>query len=182
MANLNDLQDPTGGAEMDTWDVLPAGFYQAAITKTERKPTKQNPSNQYLSLEFSVADGERAGQKFWANLNLWHENPQTVEFAHKELNSIKRACGVARINDSDELQGILIGVELAVEDTNNFGKKNRIRSYQPLSNAAPQAQNTALAAAAPYAGAAQPSQPIMPAGGNKMADGRPVPPAADTEF
>ena len=97
MADLKDLIDPTNGAQMEDWSALPPGEYLAAITQSERKPTKANPANHYLQLAFTIADGEHKGRKFWTLLNLWNQNEQAAHIAHREWNSIKQACGKAQV-------------------------------------------------------------------------------------
>ena len=125
---------------------LPAGDYKAAITASEMKQnSKKNGS--FLSLEFSVLDGEQKGRKLFANLNLSNPNTQAVEIAKSELSAICRAVNVLTPNDSAELHNKPIWVTVGLEKRKDTGDmSNRIKGYKSL------ADGNGTAAAAPANG------------------------------
>jgi len=108
---------------------LPAGSYLAHIVKSEMKQTKAKTGH-YLSLHFTVLEGEKKGRMFFANLNLDNPNPIAVEIANKELNSICQACDLQGVEDSDELHQIPMLVTLKVDAaTAQWPEGNSITAY-----------------------------------------------------
>ncbi len=148
MGNLSGY-DASGGPTMDDRSALPPGEYVATIVKSEKRPSRANPQNEMISLEFSVHEGEHEGRRFWTNLNLWNTNSQAVEIAQRELNSICHAIGKLRVDDSEDLHGIPMRVKLGFRK--NSTDETEPKSYAPL-NAAP-------AASAPASGGGGSSAP-----------------------
>ena len=64
--NANNVAPSTG------FDAIPAGKYQAVISQSSIKATR-NGSGSYLELTFEIIDGEYKGRKLWSRLNI--ENP-----------------------------------------------------------------------------------------------------------
>ncbi len=95
-----------------TFDLMPAGWYLAAIDESEIKPTQTG--GQMLVLRFSIVDGYGKGQKFWKRLNIVNKNPKAVEIAFGELSAICGATGFQGINDSAELHNIPMNVKVKV--------------------------------------------------------------------
>jgi hypothetical protein len=132
---------------------LPAGDYKAAITASEMKQnSKKNGS--FLSLEFSVLEGEQKGRKLFANLNLDNPNKQAVEIAKSELSAICRSVGVMTPQDSAELHNKPLWLTVGLEKRkDNNEMSNRIKGYKSLAdgNAAVAAAPVAAGGAAPWA-------------------------------
>ena len=110
---------PTPANTADNKEVLgdrtpiAAGDYIMHIVKTEMKPTNAKTGH-YLSVQLKVLEGEKKGRVVFTNLNLDNPNPQAVEIANKELNSICQACGKEGVEDSDELLHIPMKVTVKV--------------------------------------------------------------------
>lgn len=132
MVELN--YDANGQQGMAERDALPPGEYPAAICKADRKEAKSGNGNAYVNLEFEVTDGPMKTRRFWSMLNLWNDNPQTVEIAQRELTSICHATGRLRVGDTDELLGIPMLVKVDVK-TDSYGTKNVVKGYKPLNGA-----------------------------------------------
>ena len=116
-----------------------------------------------LSFTYEVMDGDYQGSRVWDNLNLWHNNPKTVEIAMRQLKSIATASGYPNPNyipDSSELHGREMKVKLAIRTDSNGNEYQDIKAYLPL-NAASSVSSAAGAAAslAPSAGAQPASAP-----------------------
>jgi hypothetical protein len=137
--------------------ILPPGRYPVAITKTEMKATKAG-TGEYLSIELTISSGTGANRKLWANLNLDNPNQQTVEIARRELSAICHAVGVLQVNDSDELLGREMMVDVGVGKRKDTGEdQNTIKAYSALGSAPAKAAMPAAkpaAKAAPWAKAA----------------------------
>lgn len=122
-----------GKEKMNDFSVIPKGKYIAEITKSENKPTSAKDGS-YLNLTLKIIEGEYSGRFLFARLNLDNKDPQTVEFAEKELNTIVIACGKEGedIEDSDELHGIPMEVTIKIKPANgNFDESNEIKMYDP---------------------------------------------------
>jgi len=141
---------------------LAAGDYIFCITKSEFKATKAKTGH-YLNLTLAVQEGERKGSLMWVLMNLDNPNPIAVEIANKELNSICQACGLAAVEDSDELHGIPFGATVTVKPGGvNYAPSNGISTYMPaddISVAPPVEEGTDVA---PKQEAGETSKPKMP--------------------
>lgn len=133
MASFGGTYDANNGETMGDTSALPAGEYVAAIVKSERREAKSGNGNAYINLEFEVQDGPSQGRRFWTMLNLFNKNPDAVEIAQRELNSICQAIGRLRVDDSEDLHGIPMIVRLGVKE-DSYGVKNVTRGYKPLNS------------------------------------------------
>lgn len=70
--------------------LLPVGDYVVEITESDFKATK-NGLGKYISLEFTIIDGERVGRKFFVNLNVLNRSEKTVEIANRAVKDLLRA-------------------------------------------------------------------------------------------
>lgn len=156
-----------------TNEPLPAGWYQAMITETEFKATKDNTGRR-LNLTWEVIDGTHKGRKIFTGLNLVNKNPKAAEIARKELNTICAASGFAKghtLRDSTELHNAPIWIQVKVQPaTAEYPAKNEVNGYHPWTNPDPvtggpirQKPQAAPAAATPGPGPAAAAQ-AAPAG------------------
>lgn len=76
------------------------------ITGSEFKPSKNNPNNGFLELMLSIIDGEHKGQSGAYRINLFNENPQTVEIASRQLSAVCHVCNQMMVSDSSQLHNI----------------------------------------------------------------------------
>ena len=118
---------------MQSCEALPSGSYVAVITDTEMKSTKAG-NGEYLQITFEVEDdGQYNGRKLWARLNLNNANKKAEEIAARELSAICAALGIGGIEDSDELHGQALVVDVGVEENPTNGKlTNRIKGYSGI--------------------------------------------------
>jgi hypothetical protein len=156
MANLNFNANEVEPAAPIT--ALPPGRYPVAISKTEMKPTKAG-TGEYLQIELTVTSGTAANRKLWARLNLVNPNQQAVDIARRELSAICHAVGVLQVNDSDELLGREMMVDVVIEKNGQTGEDtNKVKGYAAIGAQAPKAAmpaaKPAAAKAAPWAKAA----------------------------
>ena len=129
MANLNGFNatevEPTGNFEP-----IPAGKYQAAITESEMKPTK-NGGGSYLQFTFTITEGEYKNRVLWARLNLNNPNATTVKIAMSELSAICHAVGVMQPRDSVELHNLPLVIVVKLRKREDSGElTNEIKGYE----------------------------------------------------
>lgn len=165
MARLPSSFNSDEHGEMQDFEAIPAGEYQAKIKESEMVKNKKETGS-YLKLTFEVTAGDYRGRLLWSNLNLDHPSEQAVEIAQKELATICRAVGKSAIDDSNELHGIDMLVKVTVKAANpNYPASNVIRNYKPLPGLArPTAPGGSGGAAATPSnpGVAKPAPPKKP--------------------
>jgi hypothetical protein len=159
---MSDISDVIGGS-FDTASVptmndntpMPPSTYRMMITDANIKPTKRN-DGQFLELELTVSEGDMQGRKVWARLNIVNPNAKAVEIAMRELATIGQALGLTAISDTSELKERELLVKVVIENDNDYGAQNVIKSYKPL-NA--DASSAPAPTAKPVAPAAKPATP-----------------------
>ena len=156
-------------AGMEDWSPLPTDAYNAMITKSEMKETK-NKDGHYLQLNMKVIDGQYKGRTIIDRLNLDNPNPVAVEIANKALNSMCQACQKVGVQDSEELHGIPMEVKVKfIPETDNQPASNNVTFYGPYKG-----EKTADTAG----GGEQPAANAPPAFAQSQAVAKKAPPKA----
>jgi len=156
--NAQNVPPATGVA-----DPIPSGWYIAAMDESELKPTKAGDGH-LLLCRFNVLDGQYAGRKLFARLNIGNMNPVAVEIAYKELSAIAHATGVIQVQDSQQLHGRPLKVKVRLRAASgDYDANNEITAYRNVND--PTAVNTASTATAPPSlppAALPPAAPTLP--------------------
>jgi hypothetical protein len=146
-------------------DALPAGWYNVMMDESEMKPTKADASGNtgaYLKCRYAVMDGQYAGRKIYANLNLRNANPIAQEIAYKQLSAICHAVNVLNMQDTQELHGKPLKIKVKMRKaTDEYEASNDIGAYKNINDTSVGA-SAAAGASAPPAGFGAPAG--MPAG------------------
>jgi hypothetical protein len=139
MAELPSVFSADDHEPMSEFGILPSIWYLGHIRKSEVKKTKAGTGlrlNMQVEIESSEDDNFVEEEcKFkkrlvFIGLNIQNPNAQCVEISQRELKSIADACGIAEIEDSDELHDITFGFKLGVEvGTDGYDDKNVIKKY-----------------------------------------------------
>ena len=138
------------------FDPIPAGDYPVIITESETKLTKDS-TGQYLQLKLEVQDGEFRGRILFDRLNLWNNNAQAKEIAHRQLAQIAHAVGVLQVADSEQLHfKPLIATVKVRPARDNFEASNEVKGYKQGAGAPVQQQ--------PFAAPRAPAAPQQPGG------------------
>lgn len=148
-------------------EALPAGKYICALTDSvQQENSKKN--GHHMKLTFTVQDGEYKGRKVIETLNMWHTNETAAEIAWREFSALCYATNVLQIQDTAQLHGQPFLLELAVEQSEQYGPSNRVKGYHALIDG----EQPAPPAPTPPA-AAPPAPPAAP-----PATAAPTPPQA----
>lgn len=132
MANLGPSGFDASGIEPTSdFDVLPPAWYVAEVNASDMRPNSKG-TGEYLWLEFTIIDGPYAARKVWTQLNLINPSPQAVEIAQRELSGLCRAAGKLRVQDSIELHGIPLEINLKIKNDAEYGKSNVIRGFREV--------------------------------------------------
>ena len=101
----------------------PLGNFQAQISGTAIEASKDQKSGMFV-VEFTTPAGS-----ITKRYNLWHDNPQTVEIANKQLSALCHATGIFKLdwgNEGAALRGAMCAIEVAdqmVKDPNGGSAK-----------------------------------------------------------
>ena len=115
-------------------DIIPAGWYNAAITASELKPTKDG-SGAYLELRFTVLDGDQKDKKVYARLNIQNANAKAVEIALAQLSAIAHAVHVLQVQDSSQLHGRPLKIKVKVRPADGqYEAANEIAAYKDINS------------------------------------------------
>lgn len=115
---------------------LPAGEYQAIITESEMKATKDG-QGQYLQLKLQILNGAHQNRTLFDRLNLVNKNDVAVQIAKGTLSSICRAVNVLTPNDSSELHNKPLTIIVKIKNDQNGNPQNEVKGYKPRHTAAP---------------------------------------------
>ena len=116
--------------EPNSFDVLPAGEYEACITASQVKPTS-NGSGKYLELQLQILNGEYQNRVLFDRLNLWNPSEKATQIARGTLSSICRAVGILTPNDSSELHNKPLRIKVTVRKSDEYGDQNDVKAYKP---------------------------------------------------
>ena len=131
MAQLN--FDASQVAPQQTFDPIPAGWYNAMITESEMKPTS-NGQGAYLQMTIKVVDGAHAGRQVFDRLNLQNANPVASEIAYRRLSAYCHATGVIQVQTSQQLHGIpfKVRVSLRTDNTGQYEPSNEVKAIKHI--------------------------------------------------
>lgn len=146
MSNLNELNFNASEVKPNSFDVLPAGEYDAVIIKSEVKPT--STGGRMLKLQLQILNGEYQNRTLFDNLNLWNANEKAVQIARGTLSAICRAVNVLTPKDSSELHGKSLRIKVAVTKNEEYGEQNQIKAYKPRETGPVAGQQEPVAAGA----------------------------------
>jgi len=156
MAQLN--FDATGIDTTNTFDAIPAGDYEAMVTASEQKQTKDGTGH-YLELTLEIQSGPMQGRRLWDRLNLSNRNPKAVEIAQKQLAQLCHATGVLQVANSEQLHNRPVIMKVTAKNDPERGMQNEVKGYKAKGTTS---QQPAAFAAPRVAAPAAPAAPVMP--------------------
>ncbi len=173
MAQLN--FDSTNVAPAVAPEAIPSGWYKAYMSASEMKPTKDG-NGAFLSVEYTIMEGQYAGMKQFDRMNLQNANPVAVEIGYKQLSAVCHAVGVIQVADSSQLHNRPLMIKVALRpaglgaDGKMYDASNEVKGVKAFNpneavQAAPAMAPAAIPPAAPAAAgwtppaAAAPAQP-----------------------
>lgn len=149
--NAEELPQGTG-----SFDPIPAGQYDATITRADLKPTKDG-SGQMIAVRFDITGPTHQGRVVFSNLNIRNKSPKAEEIGRQQLGDIMRAIGLPSVQDTDQLVGNAIKIKVEIEKKEGYEARNVVKAFKAASGSpapAPAAQAPAgggAASAPPWA-------------------------------
>ena len=128
--NVNELPESN-----NSFDPLPAGWYQANIKGSELKDTKSG-TGQYIAVQYDILGPTHQGRVVFGNLNIRNPNPKAEEIGRQQLGELMRAIGLNTVQDTDELIGGQLMIKLAIKKSEEYGDSNEIKGYKALEGGA----------------------------------------------
>ena len=136
-------------AEIDTTsrDAIPSGTYEAVVTASEMKATK-NGLGMGINLTFEIlSDGPAKGRKVFAWINYEHPKVEAQRIGREELASLCKAVGVTDLDDTVQLHNLPLLVTIGLDK--NDPTRNVVKAYKPKTGNGQGAGNGSAAVSAP---------------------------------
>jgi Protein of unknown function (DUF669) len=130
--------DPTAQAPNESFEPLPAAWYNAMIVASDYKQcaaTAKDPNGWYYEFGFQVVDGPYKGRKVFANYNVKNANQQAVDIAKGDLTAIYNAIGANKENvtTTEQLHNRPLEIKVAVSPARGtYGPSNDIKGYRAI--------------------------------------------------
>lgn len=109
---------------------IPAGVYIARVESAEVKPTKTG--GEKISVQFSVADGQYANRRVWANINTRNQSTEAQAIGQRQLRSFARAVGCPDATTTDPFLGKYCKIKVKIRKDEQWGDSNDITGYEML--------------------------------------------------
>jgi len=126
--------DSTTFEPIGSFEILPVGEYTVIISGSEYKTTKPKEgrvASNYLSLTFTVVDGEAKGRKLFASLHIDNPNNDAKEIAKRTLSAICACIDTPRPKMTEEMHNKPLIVKVAIRAANGqFDAQNEIKAYK----------------------------------------------------
>lgn len=156
MATLN--FDATNVDITNHYEAIPAGDYEAMVTDSVMKPTKDG-TGQYLELTLEIQSGQFQGRRLWDRLNLHNRNAKAVEIAQRQLGQLAHATGILQVAESTQLHNRPIIAKVSVRQEPGRDPSNEVKGYKAIGNVGVAPAFQAPRAGVPAAPAAQAPAP-----------------------
>lgn len=87
------------------FELVPTGWYQLVLEKTELKPTKAG-NGALISFQAKIQGPTHANRVVFGNINYQNPNPQAQEIGQRQLSALCHAVGVLNLSNVEQLCGI----------------------------------------------------------------------------
>ena len=145
--------------EASEFSLIPSCWYQANIEDAELKSTKAG-TGKYISLKYRIDGPMHAIRVVFRNLNISNPNHTAEEIGRRDLASIMRAIGLAKVRDTDQLIGGNLEIKLSIRaETDQYEARNEVKSYRAIGG---QSSTAFGGQSAPHAAAPEQPAPKAP--------------------
>ena len=115
-----------------SFEPLPPGDYNTMITDSQMKATKAG-NGEYLELTMQIIDGAHSGRRIWERLNVVNASKVAEEIARSQLNGIKAACNIEKLESSEQLHDIPFVISLDID--RREPTRNKVMGYTSVAKA-----------------------------------------------
>ena len=138
------------------FEPLPEGWYNATITSAQIGETKAG-DGKYIKVRYDITGPSHQGRVIFSYLNIKNASTKAEEIGRAQLGEIMRAIGLAKVTDTDQLIGKVIGIKLTIK-RDAKGDGNDVRGYKAIGSSPAAFPAAAPAGAAPAAKSATPNK------------------------
>lgn len=139
MSNLGFELNDANAPEQQSFEPIPAGWYQVTIEKAETKPTKDG-TGAYINVQMKVMGPSYAGRIVFGMINYKSKSEQAEQIGRRLLDSLRRAVKIDRLVDSDQLVGAIVEAKIGIQVSKDpqYEDKNDVKQFREISgNAMP---------------------------------------------
>jgi hypothetical protein len=115
-----------------SFEPLPPGDYQAIISDSAIKATKAG-TGEYIELTMQITDGQHTGRRIWERLNISNPNKVAEEIARSQLNGLRAALGIAKLESTEQLHDTPFVLSLDID--RKEPTRNRVMGYSSAKTA-----------------------------------------------
>ena len=115
-----------------SFEPLPPGDYNTMITDSQMKATKAG-NGEYLELTMQIIDGAHSGRRIWERLNVVNASKVAEEIARSQLNGIKAACNIEKLESSEQLHDVPFVLSLDID--RREPTRNKVMGYTSVAKA-----------------------------------------------
>ena len=93
-------------SETDSFDLIPAGRYQAKVTDGEIResgPNAKHPGAEYINWEFTIQEGDQEDRKQWTNTPFSHGSHECDEWTGNALIGLRNLLAATEKWSAEEL-------------------------------------------------------------------------------
>lgn len=120
--------------ESTSYDLLPAGWYNAKVHSAELKETKLK-DGKFIAVRFDVTGPTQQGRVVFTNININNKNPAAEDIGRRQLGEIMRAGNLQKVQDTDQLVGIELQIKVGIQKSEQYGDSNSVGGYKALDSA-----------------------------------------------
>ncbi len=120
--------------EAQGFDPIPAGDYRVQIAAAEVKQTKAGTGS-YMSIRYDVLGPTHQGRVIFDTINVRNPSQAAEEIGRQQIGSLMGAIGLQTLRDTDQLIGSVCIVKVKIERDEQYGDKNRIKSWKAIEGA-----------------------------------------------
>lgn len=157
MAFLGESFDVGALPEGKSYDLVPEGWYNAAIVKSELKDTTAGTGKK-IDVRFDITGPTHQGRAIFTTINIRNPSQRAEEIGRQQLGEIMRAIGLSQVQDSDQLIGGQLQIKVKVREPSAEDKakgytdsRNEVAGYKSIASSA-----------APFAAPASPAPSAAP--------------------
>lgn len=121
----------------NSYDPIPAGWYQARIIDAEAKATKDG-GGQYLKMRWEVLGPTHASRQIFGNVTLRNHSEVAEKIGQEQLSAMMTAVGLATLSRTEQLIGKSCEVKVTIRpERDQYEASNEIRGFRGAKGAMP---------------------------------------------
>ena len=97
-----------------SYDLLPEGWYDATITKSELNKTKAGTGDK-IDVRYDITGPTQQGRVIFASLNIRNPSPEAQRIGLEQFGELMRAIGLPTVDNSDQLIGGQLAIKIKVK-------------------------------------------------------------------